>query len=96
MRRRVRRLRAANPDKVVEVWAEDEARLGLKPITRRDVVAQRVPAEFVRANPIRVALRVRLRPPGHRRDVHHHPPPGPCGADGGGTGRVRRARRPER
>lgn len=35
MRRRVRRLRAANPNKVVEVWAEDEARLGLKPITRR-------------------------------------------------------------
>jgi hypothetical protein len=31
----VRRLRAANPRKVVEVWAEDEARLGLKPITRR-------------------------------------------------------------
>jgi hypothetical protein len=31
----VRRLRAANPGKPVEVWAEDEARLGLKPITRR-------------------------------------------------------------
>jgi transposase len=31
----VRRLRAANPEKVVEVWAEDEARLRLKPITRR-------------------------------------------------------------
>jgi hypothetical protein len=31
----VRRLRAANPGKAVEVWAEDEARLGLKPITRR-------------------------------------------------------------
>jgi transposase len=31
----VKRLRAANPGKVVEVWAEDEARLGLKPITRR-------------------------------------------------------------
>jgi hypothetical protein len=28
-------LRAAHPDKVVEVWAEDEARLGLKPIARR-------------------------------------------------------------
>jgi hypothetical protein len=28
-------LRASNPGKVVEVWAEDEARLGLKPITRR-------------------------------------------------------------
>jgi transposase len=28
-------LRAANPGAVVEVWAEDEARLGLKPITRR-------------------------------------------------------------
>jgi transposase len=35
LRRRVRRLRAANPGKGVEVWAEDEARLGLKPITRR-------------------------------------------------------------
>jgi transposase len=31
----VKRLRQANPGKVVEVWAEDEARLGLKPITRR-------------------------------------------------------------
>ena len=31
----MRRLRAANPGKAVEVWAEDEARLGLKPITRR-------------------------------------------------------------
>jgi hypothetical protein len=28
-------LRAANPGKPVEVWAEDEARLGLKPVTRR-------------------------------------------------------------
>jgi transposase len=31
----VRRLREANPGKAVEVWAEDEARLGLKPVTRR-------------------------------------------------------------
>jgi transposase len=31
----VRRLRAANPNTLVEVWAEDEARPGLKPITRR-------------------------------------------------------------
>ena len=29
------RLRRANPGKVVEVWAEDEARLGLKPVARR-------------------------------------------------------------
>jgi transposase len=35
LRRRVRRLRWANPGKRVEVWAEDEARLGLKPVTRR-------------------------------------------------------------
>ena len=35
MRRRVRRLKAAHPGRAVEVWAEDEARLGLKPITRR-------------------------------------------------------------
>jgi transposase len=35
LRRRIRRLRAANPGKAVEVWAEDEARLGLKPVTRR-------------------------------------------------------------
>src|SRR5438876_892139 len=35
VRRRVRRLREANPGKPVEVWAEDEARLGLKPVTRR-------------------------------------------------------------
>jgi hypothetical protein len=31
----VNRLREANPGKRVEVWAEDESRLGLKPITRR-------------------------------------------------------------
>lgn len=31
----MKRLRAANPAKAVEVWAEDEARLGLKPVTRR-------------------------------------------------------------
>ncbi len=31
----MRRLRAANPGAAVEVWAEDEARLGLKPISRR-------------------------------------------------------------
>ena len=31
----MRRLRAANPGQAIEVWAEDEARLGLKPITRR-------------------------------------------------------------
>lgn len=31
----MRRLRAANPGQPVEVWAEDEARLGLKPVTRR-------------------------------------------------------------
>ena len=35
LRRRVKRLRAANPGKRVEVGAEDEARLGLWPITRR-------------------------------------------------------------
>jgi hypothetical protein len=32
---RVAALRAAHPDQTVEVWAEDEARLGLKPIARR-------------------------------------------------------------
>ncbi|WP_435011681.1 IS630 family transposase [Tundrisphaera lichenicola] len=32
---RVARLRREHPGRVVEVWAEDEARLGLKPITRR-------------------------------------------------------------
>ena len=31
----MRRLRAANPGTAIEVWAEDEARLGLKPVTRR-------------------------------------------------------------
>src|SRR5262249_22188350 len=30
-----RRLRRAHPDKAVEVWAQDECRLGLKPIARR-------------------------------------------------------------
>jgi transposase len=31
----LRRLRKANPKKAVELWAQDEARLGLKPIVRR-------------------------------------------------------------
>src|SRR5205085_1443002 len=35
LRRRVRRPRAADPARAVEVWAEDEARPGLKPVTRR-------------------------------------------------------------
>jgi transposase len=35
LRQRLARLRRANPTKRVEVWAEDEARLGLKPVTRR-------------------------------------------------------------
>jgi len=32
---RVADLRTARPDEVVGVWAEDEARSGLKPIIRR-------------------------------------------------------------
>jgi transposase len=35
LRERLRRLRQANPKKSVELWAQDEARLGLKPIARR-------------------------------------------------------------
>lgn len=35
MRQRLTRLRRANPGKRVEVWAEDEARLGPKPVARR-------------------------------------------------------------
>lgn len=35
MRERLRRLRKANPGRRVEVWAQDEARLGLKPVARR-------------------------------------------------------------
>jgi transposase len=35
LRARLKRLREANPKKAVEVWAQDEARLGLKPIARR-------------------------------------------------------------
>jgi transposase len=31
----LRRLRKSNPKKAVELWAQDEARLGLKPIARR-------------------------------------------------------------
>ena len=31
----MRRLKAAHPGRAVEVWAQDEARLGLKPVTRR-------------------------------------------------------------
>jgi hypothetical protein len=35
LKRRVRDLRKKHPRKIVEVWTEDETRLGLKPITRR-------------------------------------------------------------
>jgi transposase len=35
LRQRLTRVRRANPGKRVEVWAQDEARLGLKPIARR-------------------------------------------------------------
>jgi hypothetical protein len=35
LRERLRRLRKAHPKKSVELWTQDEARLGLKPITRR-------------------------------------------------------------
>src|SRR5262245_17280332 len=35
LRRRLARLRRAHPDKPIEVWAEDEARFGLKPVSRR-------------------------------------------------------------
>jgi DDE superfamily endonuclease len=35
LKRRVRALRKQYPTKVVELWTEDETRLGLKPITRR-------------------------------------------------------------
>jgi hypothetical protein len=35
LRARLARLRRANPGKPVELWAQDEARLGLKPIARR-------------------------------------------------------------
>jgi transposase len=35
LRRRVKRLQKANKGKRVEVWFEDESRLGLKPISRR-------------------------------------------------------------
>jgi hypothetical protein len=35
LRRRLARRRRAHPDKPIEVWAEDEARFGLKPIARR-------------------------------------------------------------
>jgi hypothetical protein len=35
LRRRIRRLKIRHSERVVDVWAEDEARLGLKPITRR-------------------------------------------------------------
>jgi DDE superfamily endonuclease len=33
--RRVAQLKRAHPEEVVEVWAEDESRLGLKPVVRR-------------------------------------------------------------
>jgi hypothetical protein len=35
LRERLKRLRQDNPKKSVELWAQDEARLGLKPIARR-------------------------------------------------------------
>jgi transposase len=35
LRERLKRLRRAHPKKSVELWAQDESRLGLKPIARR-------------------------------------------------------------
>ena len=35
MAERLAALRQAHPDKVIELWCEDEARLGLKPVARR-------------------------------------------------------------
>jgi transposase len=35
LRQRLARLRRTHPGRQVELWAEDEARLGLKPVTRR-------------------------------------------------------------
>ena len=48
-------------------------------------VVARGAAPVVRADQVRVAVRVRVRPPGHRRHVHRRPPPGECRADGGGV-----------
>ena len=86
----------ATPGKAVEVWAEDEARLGLKPITRRVWWLKGCRPTVVRADQVRVAVRVRVRPPGDRRDVHRHPAAGERRADGRRPGRVRRPRRPGR
>ena len=47
------------------------------------VVAQGVPAPVGRADPVRVALRVRVRPAPDRGDVHADPAPGEGRADGG-------------
>ena len=60
------------------------------------VVARGAPAPVVRADEVRVAVRVRVRPTRHRGDVHGDPAAGEGRADGRGPGRVRRPRRPGR
>jgi hypothetical protein len=48
---KLEKLEEAHPEAEVELWAEDEARLGLKPVTRRvwAPVGQRPVAEAKRA-----------------------------------------------
>ena len=95
LRQRLARLRRAHPGRRVEVWAEDEARLGLKPVTRRVWSLQgRRPVR--RAGPVRLAVRVRVRPPGDRADVPRVAPAGERRPDGRRPGRLRRSRRPGR
>ncbi|WP_390625405.1 winged helix-turn-helix domain-containing protein [Paludisphaera soli] len=84
---RVGRLRREHPDKVVEVWAEDEARLGLKPGRS---------GGGGRSHEVPVALRLRLRPPGQRPEPGVGPAGGGYGLDGGRPGRVRPVGRPGR
>src|SRR5207248_502019 len=62
LRRRLARLRRPNPGKRVEVWAQDEARLGLKPVEPlwplvREAVANRTIGRIGR---LRSILRGRL------------------------------------
>src|SRR5215213_8485253 len=64
----VARAAAEHPGRPVEVWAEDEHRLGLKPVRRRVWAPRRPAAGRARPPPLRVAAGGRLRPADQRRD----------------------------
>ena len=89
-----RRAGRDRPEKAVEVWAADEGAAGARPIACRAWVVAGPPADGERPDEVRVALRLRLRPPGQRAEPGAAPAGGGHRLDGGGAGRVRPLGRP--